>query len=415
MELEIKPYQSFGPLHYGIPRSEGRSFIEEEPKTELMSNGSVPNDTYEKLRLYVIYDKYNKLAGAEIQRPCKPIFQGKNLLKMPWNESLAWFKKMDPEVQETHKEFISYKFGIAVYAPSKNENPESLPKTITVFKKDYFNQKVGIPQAEHLESFFIQNAYVEAIPEKNEKFETVSQAMQGVFSRNKENGIILWNEIPVKFNYTFDLPVLLPQFVSMLQDILTKEEGEQLVELKCGSFETVWKVKWNKKYVLLNSDWKLVSGSYSGALNEVNQLTLLRSEFLAEWKMLLQQCHSAFETSGATISNAEEAEIIDAVKQLEKRIKNFGKFYRDASPSVVTKNAEGRIEVDLNHLSKGFKWLLGTGIIVSVFFLSWYLMRHMGNPFWMLEALIPVLMYTFGIGIPLVALVMLYLRYRERH
>ena len=134
MELIIEPYKSFGPVEFGVSRDETRTHLGDLDEVMLVTGGNLPIDHHKDKGLAVVFDKYDNCAAVEIKRPSKTIFKGKNLMRLSWEEALEWFKKIDPSTEETYKEFVSWKYGIAFYAPAKNENPKTLAKTITVFK-----------------------------------------------------------------------------------------------------------------------------------------------------------------------------------------------------------------------------------------------------------------------------------------
>ena len=144
MEIEIIPYQQVGAFHFNALRSQSREILidhYDDLYCHARTDGKAPDDTYAKLGLEFIYTKYNRLGAVEMSVPANPIFQGKSLLKMSWGELYVWFQQMDPEIEVSDKDFISYKFGISAFAPTKNEDLNVLPTSITVFETNFFQQK----------------------------------------------------------------------------------------------------------------------------------------------------------------------------------------------------------------------------------------------------------------------------------
>jgi len=209
MKFEIHPYQSVGAIHFDKKRNENRAQFEVLPEVHAMTDGQLPIDAYEDWGVFVVYDKYNRCGEVEIRRPANVMFEGKDLLAMTWQELLEWFQNLDAEIQESHKDFVSFKYGIGIYAPEKKEDPTILPESITIFRKDFFSIKKEIPNPFDVKSFHIQAAFVESILSNKKSFPSVSDAMKNIFSKNKEFGIFLWNLTPVRFSYSEDLPQLI--------------------------------------------------------------------------------------------------------------------------------------------------------------------------------------------------------------
>lgn len=326
-ELEIDSYKSVGPIVFGSTRGENRKHFAVNPKTPAVVDGGMPGDHYEDLGIYVMYDKYNRCAGAECFRPSSVLFDGKNLLRHTYKELYDFFKQRDPNLVEGEMEFTSYKFGIAVFDPDHLEKPTDACQWIAVFRENYFNRKIGVTDPTIFSTFTIQPGFVEGIEEENKTYQTVEEAFSDMFRRNTESLIIQWNSFPVRFNYTADIPAMLTTWIEMISKVSTGNSGEHTLVMKSNQVEAVWNLSWTTDRIKIQSHWKKVNGDYEDVLNEYGEVNMLRSEFLGEWKMVLQQIAHALIDSACKINDRDAVLFMKKLKEVNKKIKHGGRFY----------------------------------------------------------------------------------------
>ncbi|MCB0565585.1 MAG: hypothetical protein H6558_12180 [Lewinellaceae bacterium] len=396
MQFELRPYKTIGPLVFGDSRADVRECFDNAPEVVAMAEGRLPNEQYKSSGIFVIYDKYDRFAAAEISRPAQPTFEKKNLLSIPWEELITWFRKLDPKLEESEKDFVSFKLGISAFAPNKDKNPKVLPTSITVFRENFFYVKDGIPDPQDVNSFHLHVAHVEPIEQQNLTFDGIEQAFQTAFAKNREFALLLWNGVPIKFTYTVDLPLMLKTVLSMLEALIEKGTGTHTLEFDCPAFTTRWDLKWDEKFIQIESHWDKVDGGYEAALNEeaeeIFKLLLLKKEFVFEWKMLLQQCRQAFELSGASLNQVIDRELIRLLRKLERQISHFGKFYKKQE-KLITTQADDRKKVDFRKLPQWAQYILIALILVLVVVPAYLLSKDKNSPFWMLKNLRPIVLY----------------------
>lgn len=327
IELDITPFVSAGPVVFNLTRDEIRKQLALKPKTPAVIEGGMPGDEYDELGIYVMYDKYNRCAGVECFRPSSVLFEGKNLLRHTYKELYDFFKQRDSQLVEGEMEFTSYKYGIAVFDPDHLEKPTEACEWIAVFRKNYFNRKIGVSDPTIFSTFTIQPGFVEGIERSGRTYVTVEEAFSDMFRRNTESLMMLWNSFPIQFNYTEDIPALLLAWVEMISRVSSSDSGKHKALLKSNNLDAVWDLSWTAQYVEITSHWNKVSGDYTEVLHEFDRITMLRSEFLGEWKLLLQQVAQAMTDSGCKINDRDAVLFMKKVKELNKTIKHGGRYY----------------------------------------------------------------------------------------
>jgi hypothetical protein len=420
MEIEIIPYQQVGAFHFNALRSQSREILVDhydDLYCHARTDGKAPDDTYAKLGLEFIFTKYNRLGAIEMNAPAKPMFEGKSLLNMTWAELLVWFQRMDPELVVSDKDFISYKVGISAFAPTKNEDPNVLPNSITVFETNFFYQKIGIPNPALLNSFFIHVPYLETFENGNIEEETHREILTRAFEPTRENAFWIWNQLPIAFNYSSDLPQLIDTIAELLSILKQQPEGKTIIHFNCPSFACDWNVKWNDKFVLIDAQWQHIAGGFEAALNDevlpTHQLTLLKSEFLAEWKVLLQQCVRVLTSKRVKMNDNDSKSRVKELVSLEKWIPNFGKFYGE-SQQWITTNADGRRTVNLMKLPYWKIALIILFVLAVVLLPIYYFNRGHESPFWALDGIIRVFLIVLVVTIPLTLFTARWLKKRNK-
>ncbi len=389
MIFEVQAYQSLGTLDFLTARAELHRLLPGESQPQAMSEGLSPIDVYPTLGLQIMYNIYDRFSAAELEVPAKVVFQNKELLSLSWAELLTWFKSLDPSVEISDKDFISWKYGIAVFAPEHRSQPDVHPTSITVFSRKHFYVKDGIPDPADIHSFHLHAAFVENVPRPQAAPAELSEALATIFSGTSEQGLLLWSGIPIAFSYAQDLPKCLPAWLELLQVMLNQSTGQHQLQLDCPAFTADWQLQWDEKFLRIKSHWTQAGGLES-ALNsstyEVNQPLLLKAEFLAEWKILLRQTLDSLDIAG--IHLPEQA----IIHRLFQQLPTFGKFYREEQKLVTTK-ASGRKQVDLRKLPGWLQPLLVLLILSFVLIPVWWLSKDESSPFWMLESLPRILLY----------------------
>lgn len=175
-----------------------------------------------------------------------------------------------------------------------------------------------------MHSFSIQvcNPAVESFVGKQVKY--LYQAIETIFYDNTEEAHFLWNLIPIRMNYKYDLPVLIDDIPSLLDVLLNSDKGSYQVQWGSNSFRAKWELEWVDGQLIIASHWDSVAGAYEDLLNSRSQIVIKQDTFLYEWKALLKKVIEAINISGIQVTNQEELELI---YRLESAIARFGYRY----------------------------------------------------------------------------------------
>jgi hypothetical protein len=146
MKIIIHPYEGIevpgkGRISFGMTRQQVRAFFH-EPPIELLINetDAFPKDIYCDVSLHLSYSDSELLEFIEIAPLLDPVFQGKHLLRTPYQQAEAWFKQLDRNIEiEEDEGFTSHQFGIGLWAPNADqEDPEYIAESVFLFEKGYY-------------------------------------------------------------------------------------------------------------------------------------------------------------------------------------------------------------------------------------------------------------------------------------
>ena len=141
MDYEIIPYVALGDIKFGLLRKEIEQIAGSPTKTFKRNEfAASPTDMYESLGIMIDYDETGRCEAVETWDAVDVKLMGKSLLSSTYSEILSWFLATDKNIEEDDVGFTSYKYGIGLYAPYKEEEPNKPCKGVLAFKRGYFDE-----------------------------------------------------------------------------------------------------------------------------------------------------------------------------------------------------------------------------------------------------------------------------------
>lgn len=180
-----------------------------------------------------------------------------------------------------------------------------------------------------LSGLWLQPGFVEGIAAEGKRFGTLEKAYRRIFRRNLESAVLLWNGLPVKLNYTDDLPAMVSPLIDVLWNVQNPEARPgDAYDFQSPTLRTHWHIDADQESVTIDSFWEEVPGHYEAALNQLGLVRMRREAFLSEWKLLLQQMLQAFEDAEAILTRQEARNQLQKLREIEANIAERGRFYR---------------------------------------------------------------------------------------
>lgn len=156
--------------------------------------------------------------------------------------------------------------------------------------------------------------------------ETLSEAIETIFPLETEKLFIIWNNIYVPLCYKYDISIMLVDILNMIEYINSRISGTLKISWASDTFRCAWNIKWNEKELIIGSQWENVVGNIEKVLSQSGDVLTTRKEFLAEWKMVINNIIVGLEQCGYNTHLSQEMERLNSTYNL---IEEFGILYKN--------------------------------------------------------------------------------------
>lgn len=137
--MTIIPFMSVGDLHFSDTREVIRRKLNCQFEIGVKEFGKVKEyyDYFTSKDLFIFYDENNRVNAFEFF-DAPPIYEGLNLLQIPFKDLLKLFGDWDSNLIFDGLGFTSNKTGIGIGAPNFSDDPNCLPESVIVFRLGYY-------------------------------------------------------------------------------------------------------------------------------------------------------------------------------------------------------------------------------------------------------------------------------------
>lgn len=137
--------------------------------------------------------------------------------------------------------------------------------------------------------------------------ENLADATGQMYPMENEDATLVWNRVPVRLGYRFDLAVMLDDLVPLLE--VVQEPGFTGARVHWGSdtFNAEWTIHDAGGALRIESNWNSVSGGYAFLLNERSRVTVGVGWFVTEWLKVLRRITSDVGVHGVCLKDEELA------------------------------------------------------------------------------------------------------------
>jgi len=172
--------------------------------------------------------------------------------------------------------------------------------------------------------FAIQASNPTVISATGQRVKTLASAIPAIFPVTTEEAYMLWNRVPVRISYKYDLYVLIDDIPPMLSQLLDRDAGTHEFGWGSSTFSARWQLNWSEGQLRIAARWRSVAGGYESLLNTRSELVFGQNDFVYEWKALLACLLRCIDTSGIHITREQD---LATIRELEAAIPRFGRYY----------------------------------------------------------------------------------------
>jgi hypothetical protein len=131
-EWRIEPFETFGPLRFGMTRLEVKNALNEEPRE--FPKGFSPNvvEAYNLAGVHAHYDADERLEFIEAFSPAQPVYAGVDLLRADSSATVNDLALLGLSVRDDGQGGLWFdEHGFALYAP------DGRTEGVSVFRRGY--------------------------------------------------------------------------------------------------------------------------------------------------------------------------------------------------------------------------------------------------------------------------------------
>ncbi|MFE9636058.1 hypothetical protein [Streptomyces sp. NPDC006463] len=117
----------------------------------------------------------------------------------------------------------------------------------------------------------------------------LADAVGEMYSSESEDAVLVWNRVPIRLTYRYDIAVLLDDLVPLLEEV--RRPGFSGAEVFWGSdtFSAEWKLTPEGGDLRIRARWHSTLGNHESSLTERGDVTVGAMEFVSEWCKILRR------------------------------------------------------------------------------------------------------------------------------
>ncbi|MEV6688879.1 hypothetical protein AB0N28_26645 [Streptomyces sp. NPDC051130] len=117
----------------------------------------------------------------------------------------------------------------------------------------------------------------------------LADAVGGMYAAEAEDAVLVWNQVPIRLTYRYDIPVLLGDLVPLLEEVRRPEFAAAEVFWGSDTFCAEWMLTREGDDVHIRARWHGTLGSHESSLAERGDVTVAAGEFVSEWCEVLRR------------------------------------------------------------------------------------------------------------------------------
>jgi hypothetical protein len=160
---------------------------------------------------------------------------------------------------------------------------------------------------------------------KDPEDKTLDECIETSFLFNTETAFIVWLGVFIPLHYKYTISTILLDILMMLQVLFDKQDGDLDITWPSNDFNAQWNMSWQGNSLTINAQWVSVIGKTENLLNNLGALKLSKSEFIGEWKPLLEMIIVGLNKCGYNESNVRN---FKKLKEIHSRIEGTGLLYK---------------------------------------------------------------------------------------
>ncbi|MFJ9643137.1 hypothetical protein ACWEPM_03820 [Streptomyces sp. NPDC004244] len=131
----------------------------------------------------------------------------------------------------------------------------------------------------------------------------LADAVGQMYSSESEDAVLVWNRVPIRLTYRYDIAVLLDDLVPLLEEV--RRPGFSAAEVFWGSdtFCAEWELAREGGDLRIRARWHSTLGNHESLLTERGDVAVAAEEFVREWAKVLWRIVTDVETGSVELAD----------------------------------------------------------------------------------------------------------------
>ncbi|MCX5587963.1 hypothetical protein ACFWG6_34235 [Streptomyces erythrochromogenes] len=138
---------------------------------------------------------------------------------------------------------------------------------------------------------------------KCESAADMADAVGEMYSSEAEDAILVWNLVPVRLPYGYDLAALLDDLVPLLEEVRRPEFSETEVFWGSDTFSAEWRIVREGDSLRIQARWHSTLGNYESLLAERGDAVVHAQVFVSEWGKVLRRIVADIEAASVQLDD----------------------------------------------------------------------------------------------------------------
>ncbi|MGW9310421.1 hypothetical protein ACWGRK_17035 [Saccharomonospora azurea] len=144
----------------------------------------------------------------------------------------------------------------------------------------------------------------------------MADAISELYPLDTEDLILVWNLVPIRLSYRYDVSVLMDDLVPLLEEVQGGLRAERAVRWASDTFAAEWKLVPDRTRLRISAQWFSTLGNYEDLLNTRGVVETPVENFVREMGKIVDRTCADIEASGIEI---EDEDILHRAQSLTEK------------------------------------------------------------------------------------------------
>ncbi|MEU9039074.1 hypothetical protein AB0D45_29805 [Streptomyces sp. NPDC048352] len=131
----------------------------------------------------------------------------------------------------------------------------------------------------------------------------MAEAVGELYSSEAEDAILVWNLVPIRLPYGYDLAALVDDLVPLLEEVQRSDFSETEVFWGSDTFSAEWKMVREGDSLRIQARWHSTLGNYESLLTERGEMVVPTPVFVSEWAKVLRRIVADIEAESVELDD----------------------------------------------------------------------------------------------------------------